>query len=53
MSAPEITVVQLGPGDPNMLTLNAVNVLSHPGNRIILRTGRHPVADWLNEKQIV
>lgn len=53
MSAPEIMVVQLGPGDPNMLTLNAVNVLSHPGNRIILRTGRHPVADWLNEKQIV
>ena len=41
-----ITVVPVGPGDPSLLTLQAADVLLS-GGTLVLRTGVHPVADWL------
>ena len=48
---PFITVVTLGPGAPDFLTLQAADTLRN-ANRVILRTERHPVAGWLREQSI-
>ena len=46
-----ITVVPLGPGSPDLLTLQAADAL-RSAPRLILRTARHPVADWLRSQSI-
>ena len=47
----EICVIGLGPGSPEMLTLQAAERLMG-GEALVLRTGRHGVADWLNAQDI-
>lgn len=47
----QITIVTLGPGDPSLLTLAAADTL-RSAKRLILRTGRHGVAEWLNSQNI-
>ena len=46
-----ITLVGLGPGDPGMLSLAAVEALSG-SRRTWLRTGVHPVTGWLKDRGI-
>lgn len=48
---PHITVVSLGPGPSEYLTLAACHALQK-GDPIILRTRFHGAADWLNGQQI-
>ena len=48
---PHIIVLSLGPGDPDLLTLQSANALRH-ARRLILRTSRHRVAKWLEEQAI-
>lgn len=47
----QITVVTLGPGDPSLMTMQTARVLEEAG-RVVLRTARHPAADYLTEKGI-
>ena len=47
-----LTVIPIGPGDPSLLTLQAADVLRAGGGPLILRTARHPVADWLQRQEI-
>ena len=49
---PEILVIAIGPGDPGLLTVQAADILQSGRCALFLRTGRHPVADWLTEKSI-
>ena len=44
-----ITVVPLGPGHPDLLTLQSAEALKS-ARRLILRTERHLVASWLKEQ---
>ena len=46
-----VTVVSIGPGDPDLLNEKTKKTLLNAG-RLILRTGRHPLAKWLNEQKI-
>ena len=46
-----ITIVSLGPGDPSLLTLAAADALRGAG-KLILRTGKHGVAAWLENQRI-
>ena len=46
--APGVTVVGLGPGDPDLLTRRAYEVLKERGE-VYLRTGNHPAAAGLPE----
>lgn len=46
-----LTVIPLGPGSPEALTLGALNAL-RAAKRLVLRTGLHPVADWLREEGV-
>ncbi|MDO4484433.1 MAG: nucleoside triphosphate pyrophosphohydrolase [Clostridia bacterium] len=48
---PVITVVTLGPGDPEALTLKSANALKAAG-KLMLRTGRHGITRWLDENSI-
>lgn len=48
---PTITVAALGPGSPNLLTMETAEAL-RGAKRLILRTGQHPVAGWLTEQGI-
>ncbi len=48
---PTITIVPMGPGDPNLLTLQTIDAL-RKAQRLILRTEQHPVAKWLQEQNI-
>ncbi|MDD2429292.1 MAG: nucleoside triphosphate pyrophosphohydrolase [Eubacteriales bacterium] len=47
----KITVVTLGPGDKDMLTLGACEALKK-ADRVILKTRRHGAADWLTQQGI-
>lgn len=47
----QITVVTLGPGDPGLMTMQTAKVLEE-ADQVVLRTARHPVADYLTEKGI-
>ena len=47
-----IQVITLGPGDPGLLTLHALEALKSQKTHLILRTGRHPVAGWLQDQGI-
>ncbi|MDR0896218.1 MAG: nucleoside triphosphate pyrophosphohydrolase [Oscillospiraceae bacterium] len=46
-----ITVVAMGPDSPDCLTLQAAQALLG-AERLLLRTGRHGVADWLRAQDI-
>lgn len=48
---PAITVVSLGPGDPSLLTLQAADAL-RGAKHLVLRTGRHGAAAWLEAQGI-
>lgn len=48
---PTVTVVSLGPGDPQLMTLQTADCLRH-AQKLILRTQQHPVAAWLQEQEI-
>lgn len=45
---PSITVVSLGPGSPELMTMQTVNAL-RKARRLILRTARHQAVTWLTE----
>ena len=45
-----ITIVGMGPASPDMLTVKAVNTLLG-AECIVLRTKKHPVADWLTQNK--
>ena len=46
-----VTIVSVSTGDASLLTMGALEALQTAG-RIILRTGRHPVAAWLSEQKL-
>ena len=46
-----LTIVSLGPGDPDLLNMRTVNAIRN-AEKLILRTGRHPVASWLEKEKI-
>ncbi|MBR7175637.1 MAG: tetrapyrrole methylase, partial [Clostridia bacterium] len=48
---PVITVIPLGPGAPELLTLQSAEALKK-AKRLFLRTGKHPVAAWLREQSV-
>ena len=48
---PMITVVSLGPGSPELMTMQTVQALQK-ARRLILRTSRHSVSSWLEENGI-
>ena len=48
---PQITITALGPGAPALLTLQAAQTLRQ-ARCLVLRTERHPVADWLREEGV-
>ncbi len=47
-----LTIIGLGPGDPDFLTLKAYRLLTS-GEQILLRTRKHPVVDFLEEEGAV
>ncbi len=49
--AADILIVGLGPGDPGQVPLAVWQAL-HSGRRVILRTGRHPVAELLQSEPL-
>ena len=49
---PTITVVSLGPGDPQLLTLQSADAL-RKARCLILRTAQHRTTKWLQEEGIV
>ena len=49
----DITVVGLGPGAKEHLTLACWELLQQQGSRIFLRTEIHPVVPWLVEKGVL
>ena len=46
-----VTVLTLGPGDARWLTAETAEALQRSG-RLILRTGRHPAAEWLRARGV-
>ena len=46
-----LTVVSLGPGDPELLNMKTLSAIRN-AELLILRTSRHPVADWLEKQHI-
>lgn len=48
---PAITVVSLGPGDPSLMTLQTADAL-RGAKHLVLRTGRHGAAAWLEAQGI-
>ena len=48
---PQITVIALGPGDPQLMTLQTADTLRSSAH-LVLRTSRHPVAAWLAQQSI-
>lgn len=47
----KITVITLGPGAPELLTLQCADAL-RTAERLVLRTAQHPVAGWLTGQGI-
>ncbi|MBQ9211954.1 MAG: MazG family protein [Clostridia bacterium] len=52
MTKQKITVIPLGPGAPELLTLQAAERLQEKKTPLFLRTRHHPVAQWLTERGI-
>ncbi len=48
---PHITVVSLGPGDPQLMTLQTAELLKS-ARRVTLRTALHPTVPWLEAQGI-
>lgn len=48
---PEVWILSLGPGDPDLLNRKTQDIL-FSGKPVLLRTGRHPAVDWLREKRL-
>ena len=48
----DVTIVSIGPGDPELLNEKTKKVLS-ASKKLILRTGRHPLALWLKNQEII
>ncbi|MBQ8536274.1 MAG: MazG family protein [Clostridia bacterium] len=46
-----LTLIPLGPGDSQLLTLQSLNALKN-AEKLVLRTDKHPVADFLKEEGI-
>ena len=46
-----ITILSLGSGDPELLNLKTIRAMEHT-ERLILRTGKHPAASWLEKREI-
>ena len=46
-----ITVVSLGPGDPDLLNMKTIRAMKE-ASQLVLRTSRHPVASWLQSLNI-
>ena len=49
---PELCVVSLGPGDPELMNVKTIGAIRN-AETLILRTGRHPAAEWLDGQGIV
>ncbi len=47
----DITIVSLGPGNPDLLNAVTIRTLRNAGE-LVLRTGRHPLSSWLTENGI-
>lgn len=47
----KLTIVALGPDKAEQMTLEAADALSHAG-QVLLRTGRHGAAEWLDGRGI-
>ena len=45
-----LTIIPLGPGSPELLTLQASHLLWESNQYLIFRTSRHPVADLLKQQ---
>ena len=48
---PDVTVVSLGPGDPELLNIKTVSTL-RSAQTLILRTEHHPLVSWLEHENI-
>lgn len=48
----EIIIVSIGQGDPDLLNAKTIRTLRE-SNRLLLRTGRHPITCWLESNNIV
>lgn len=46
-----LKIVSVGPGDPSLLNVKTIKTLRSAG-KLFLRTGRHPLASWLNTQGI-
>jgi len=46
---PDVIIAGLGPGDPGMLPPAVLKLLKH-GEKVFIRTERHPVVPWLREQ---
>lgn len=51
MKQHHILIAALGPGDPGLLNLRTVKALQEAED-LVLRTGRHSVAEWLDQQGI-
>ncbi len=47
----EIIIVSIGQGDPDLLNAKTIRTLRE-SNHLLLRTGRHPIAVWLESNNI-
>ena len=48
---PDITVVSVGSGDPELMNIRTMEAMKN-ARSLILRTSRHPVTDWLERNRI-
>ena len=48
---PRITIVSLGPGDPDLLNQKTISAMKNAA-MLVLRTAQHPIAEWLVQNQI-
>ena len=46
-----VTIVSVGPGDPSLMNEKTLSAVRHAG-KLFLRTGRHPVAGWLEKESV-
>ena len=49
---PSVLIVSVGPGDPCLLNETTRNTILRSAGKLILRTEKHPVSAWLDQKKI-